>query len=45
MVEELKVAIQEEWERFMKEDYRKCIESMHQQFKLVIWARRGFIKY
>ena len=45
MVEELKVVIQEEWERLTEEDYRKCIESMHQQCKLVIRARRGSIKY
>ena len=45
MVEKLKVAIQEEWERLTEEDYRKCIESMHKRCKLVIRAQRVSIKY
>ena len=44
-VEEMKVAISEEWEKLTEEDYRKCIESMHQRYKLVILAKGGSIKY
>ena len=44
-VEEMKVAISEEWEQLTKEDYRKCIESMHKLCKLVIMVRGGSIKY
>ena len=31
IVEELKVAIQEKWERITEEGYKKCIESMHKR--------------
>lgn len=45
-VEEMKVAIQEEWERLTEEDFRKCIEStMPKRCKLVIKAKGGSIKY
>ena len=44
-VEEMRVAISEEWEKLTEEDYRKCIESMHQRCKLVILAKGGSIKY
>ena len=43
-VEELKVAIQEEWEWLVEENYGKCIESMHKQCKLLIWAKWSSIK-
>ncbi len=44
-LEELKVAIQEKWERLTEEDYKKWIENMHKRCKLVIRAERDFIKY
>ena len=43
-VEERKDAIKEEWER-LTEDFRKCVESMHNRCKLVIKAKGGSIKY
>ena len=44
-VEEMRIAISEEWERLTEEDYRKCIENMHKRCKLVILARGESIKY
>lgn len=44
-VEEMRVAISEEWEKLTEEDYRKCIESMHKRCKLVILAKGESIKY
>ena len=44
-VEEMTVAISEEWEMLTEEDYRKYIESMHKRCKLVILAKGGSIKY
>ena len=35
-VEEMRIAISEEWEKLTEEDYRKCTESMHQRCKLLI---------
>ncbi len=45
MIEKLKVAIQEEWERLTEKNYRQYIECIHKQFKLVIQAKRGSIMY
>ena len=44
-VDEMKRAIQEEWEKLTEEDFRKCIESMPKRCRLVIKARGGSIKY
>lgn len=44
-VDEMKVAIQEEWERLTEEDFQKCIESMPKRCKLVIKGKGGCIKY
>ncbi len=45
LVKEIKVAISEKWEKLIDEDYKKCIESIHQRYKLVILAKRRSIKY
>lgn len=36
MIEEINFTISKKWERLIEEDYRKCMESMHKQCKLVI---------
>lgn len=44
-LELMKEVIEEEWEKLTEEDFRTYIESMLKQYKLVIEARGGSIKY
>ena len=45
LLEVMQKVIHEEWDKLMKKDFCKCIESMPKRCKLVILARSSFIKY